>query len=192
MINDSCMTNDSCNICHACALQAATELSVPASAAASPVSHRDSGGAHMSQELPSFHDWGQTGNLPSASVQSAAVPSTTITPHPQPHAADSASQLLPQLPVQPQQQLPEAAEALSDGLSQQEEEWVPDELMALQSQAAQQAAVALDLPGDFDDRQQGTLTQECPFSNVIGPDSRLNHNFLDCCPKLLQTAFAVW
>ncbi len=139
----------------------------------------------MSQELPSFHDWGQTGNLPSAPVSSAAV-----TSYPQPQAADSAPQLPAQLPGQPQQQLPEAAEALSDGLSQSE--GVQDELMALQSEAAQQAAVALDLPEDFDDRQQGTLTLECLFSNVTGPDSRLSHHFLDFCQKSLQTAFAVW
>ena len=139
---------------------------MPASAAASPVSHRDTGGAHMSQELPSFHDWGQAGNLPS--VSSAAVASTTIISHPRPQAADSAPQLPAQLPMQPQQQLPEAAEALSHGLRQQE--GVQDELMALQSQAAQQAAVALDSPEDLDDRQQSTLTLECLFSQVTGPD----------------------
>jgi hypothetical protein len=124
----------------------------------------------MSQELPSFHDWGQTGNLPSAPVSSAAVTSTTITSYPQPQAADSAPQLPAQLPGQPQQQLPEAAEALSDGLSQQE--GVQDELMALQSEAAQQAAVALDLPEDFGDRQQGMLPLECLFqmSPVLIPD----------------------
>lgn len=123
----------------------------------------------MSQELPSFHDWGQAGNLPSASATSAAVTSTTITSHPQPQAADSAPQLPAQLPVQPQQQLPEAAEALSDGLSQQE--GVPDELVALQSEAAQQA-VALDPPGGFDDRQQGMPMLQCLFTKVTASDPR--------------------
>ena len=136
----------------------------------------------MSQELPSFHDWGQAGNLPSASVSSAAVTSTTITSHPQPQAADSAPQLPAQLPVQPQQQLPEAAEALSHGLSQQE--GVSDELVALQSEAAQQAAVAPDPPDGFDDRQQGMPTLECLFANVTAPDPRLGRCVKDVAEHL--------
>ncbi|DBA94996.1 TPA: hypothetical protein ACH3X1_002519 [Trebouxia sp. C0004] len=144
--------------CHPQQLQLATELSVPASAAASPVSHKDTGGAHMSQELPSFHDWGQAGNLSSASVKS-------------PQAADSAPQLPAQLPVQPQQQLPEAAETLSDVLSQQEE--VPDELMALQPAAAQQAAVAVDPLVGFDDRQQGDSPQRQAFTIPFSGQSEL-------------------
>lgn len=132
----------------------------------------------MSQELPSFHDWGQTTNLSSASLKLAAVTPTTITSHPQPQPADSAPQLPAQLPVQPQQQFPQAAEVLSDGVSQQE--GVQDELMALQSEAAQQAAVALDLPEDVAGRQQGMLTLACLISNVIGADSRLGHHVKDC------------
>ncbi len=132
----------------------------------------------MSQELPSFHDWGQAGNLPSASVKSAAVTSTTITSHPQPQAADSAPQLPAQLPVQPQQQLPEAAEVLSDGVSQQEE--VPDELVALQSEAAQLAAVTLNPPGGFDDRQQGMPPLQCLLTNITAPDPRSCHHVKMC------------
>lgn len=177
MLYKASMVNDSCNICHARALQAATELSVPASAAASPVSHKDTGGAHMSQELPSFHDWSQAGSLSSAFVTSAAVTSTTITSHPRPQAADSAPQLPAERPVQPQQQLPEAAEAVSDGLSQQE--GVPDELMVLQSEAAQQAAVALDPPVGLDDRQQGMQMLEDLFRNFTAPDPRYSHHVKD-------------
>ena len=176
--------DDSCNICHACALQAANELSMPSSAAASPVSNRDGGGAHMSQELPSFHDWGQPGNLPSASVKSAAVPSPTITSHPQSQAADSAPQLPAQLPVQPQQQLPEAAQALSDVVSQQE--GVPDELMALQSEAAQHAAVALYSQQNFDNRQQGMPTLHACL-RMSAPDPRVT-----TCMWMLSSLFTVF
>lgn len=154
------------------------------SGSAAPVGHRDPGGAHMSQELPSFHDWSQAGNTSPSSITNAAITPAAVTfPHltstlsPDPVAATAASSVAApqetddataQLAVGPPAasallgpaetvpQLPQAVDAEYSEFAQQEA--LPDELTALQSGAAQQAAALLDLSGGADDDvQQGML-----------------------------------
>ena len=43
------------------------------------VGPRDAGGAHMSQELPSFHDWSQAGNTSPSSITNAAITPAAVT-----------------------------------------------------------------------------------------------------------------
>ena len=150
-----------------------------ATASAPPMSHGYTGGAHMSQELPSFHDWSQNAPITSAvdpsshsnSTQSAAAihpdGSPTVSTEIPPQEADESSGQQAEVDMDvsnlsssaqthaantaPELQLlSQLPSQFHDSHEQPQQQAKPDVLSALQSGAAQQAAKTLDATGGLD------------------------------------------